>query len=189
LRERCKDVDLIVGCGDLPIWYMEFISSALDARCVYVHGNHDSFEIREEGKIKSQADGWTNLDMSVQTINGLTMAGLQGCVRYKPDAPYQYSQTEQTLRGGVLAARLAVRMLTAKRLDIMVTHAPPHGIHNGLDHAHAGFTVFNRLMDVFKPKLWLHGHQHTNYAPRDATETQVGPTRVINVHPFRVIEI
>lgn len=189
LRERCKDVQLVVGCGDLPIWYMEFIASALDARCVYVHGNHDSFEIQEEGKVKSHADGWTNLDMNVQTIGGLTMAGLEGCLRYKPDAPFQYSQMQQKMRAGVLASRLLTRLLTAKSFDLMVTHSPPYGIHNGVDHAHTGFTSFNWLMETFRPKLWLHGHQHTNYAPRDATETQIGATKVINVHPFRILEI
>lgn len=189
LRERCKDVQLVVGCGDLPIWYMEFIASSLDAPCVYVRGNHDSFEIGESGKIKTDPGGWINLDMNVQTMAGLTMAGLQGCLRYKPDAPYQYSQFEQTARGCLLSARLFTRQLTVKSFDLMVTHSPPFGIHNGADHAHTGFKVFNRMMDAFKPRLWLHGHQHTNYAPRDATETLVGATKVINVHPFRIIEI
>lgn len=189
LRERCKDVRLVVGCGDLPIWYMEFIASALDARCVYVRGNHDSFEIGESGKVKSAPDGWLNLDMRAQTLDGLTMAGLQGSMKYNPDAPYQYTDFEQSARGYVLGARLLARRLAAPSFDLMVTHSPPYGIHNGADHAHTGFKVFNRIMDVFKPRLWLHGHQHSNYAPRDATETLVGATRVINVHPFKIIEI
>ena len=35
------DIDLIVGCGDLPFYYLDFLASALDAPLIYVRGNHD----------------------------------------------------------------------------------------------------------------------------------------------------
>jgi hypothetical protein len=44
------------------------------------------------------------------------------------------------------------------------------------------------LMRTFRPRYLLHGHRHKNYGP-GATETQWGATTVINVHPYRVLDI
>ena len=33
LRERCGDVGLIVGCGDLPYYYLEYVVTVLTNRC------------------------------------------------------------------------------------------------------------------------------------------------------------
>lgn len=41
VRHLFPDIDLIVGCGDLPFYYLDFLTSALDAPLVYVRGNHD----------------------------------------------------------------------------------------------------------------------------------------------------
>ena len=38
-------------------------------------------------------------------------------------------------------------------LDILVTHSPPAGIHDGPDRAHQGFAAFLWLMRTFKPAL------------------------------------
>ncbi|MDP3047030.1 MAG: hypothetical protein Q8O07_06075 [Chloroflexota bacterium] len=44
------------------------------------------------------------------------------------------------------------------------------------------------MMDVFRPRYLLHGHQHRNYGP-GPYETMYGRTQVINVHPYRIIEV
>jgi Icc-related predicted phosphoesterase len=120
----------------------------------------------------------------------ISLAGLEGCNRYKPGAPYQYSQQEMQLRAAWLATRFVVpRMSSGRGVDILVTHSPPLGIHDGTDNAHIGFKAFNWLIETFKPRLLLHGHQHRNYAPQQAGETQVGETRVVNVHPWKILEI
>ncbi|NJM42722.1 MAG: hypothetical protein HC853_19290 [Anaerolineae bacterium] len=120
----------------------------------------------------------------------ISLAGLEGCIRYKPGAPYQYSQQEMQLRASWLSTRFIVpRLTTGRGVDIMVTHSPPFGLHDGTDQAHVGFKAFNTLIETFKPKLLLHGHQHRNYAPQQAGDTQVGETRVVNVHPWKILEI
>jgi Icc-related predicted phosphoesterase len=190
LRARAATVDLVVSCGDLPIWYLEFISSSLDAPCAFVRGNHDTHQIGEGGVIKDEPAGWINLDKTVLRLAGLRVAGLQGCVRYKPDAPYQYSQRRQWARALALFPRLALRRLWRGRgVDVFVAHAPPYGIHNGYDRAHTGFKVYRAIMSLFNPQLLLHGHQHRTYAPSQDTHTRVDGTEVINVHPYRFIEI
>lgn len=43
-RRMFPDIDLIIGCGDLPFYYLDFLTSALDAPLVFVRGNHDGIE-------------------------------------------------------------------------------------------------------------------------------------------------
>jgi hypothetical protein len=41
-------------------------------------------------------------------------------------------------------------------LDVLITHAPPEGIHDG-SGAHAGFRAFRWLIDRFPPRYLIHG--------------------------------
>jgi Icc-related predicted phosphoesterase len=190
LRERVGEIDLVISCGDLPIYYLEYIASSLNAPCAYVRGNHDQYEIGANGLIKTHPGGWQQLDMERHVMAGLALGGLDGCLRYNQDAPYQYSQREQWLRAFVLAARCARARLSGERgIDILVTHAPPYAIHNGNDHAHTGFEAYNWLMRVMKPRFVLHGHQHRNYSPMQTGETEVDGTTVLNVHPCRIFTV
>ena len=187
IKDRVGDVDLVISCGDLPIYYLEFIASSLDRPCVYVRGNHDQYEIGPNGVIKTHPGGWIPLDMTREEVGGLQIGGLDGCLRYNADAPYQYTQQEQWLRAWVLASRCLGPLMARKRaLDILVTHAPPYAIHNGNDHAHTGFHAINWIMRAMKPRFVLHGHQHRNYAMLQSGETEVDGTTVLNVHPYRI---
>ena len=42
VRQRHPDIDLLIGCGDLPYYYLDFLISAMDVPLLYVLGNHDS---------------------------------------------------------------------------------------------------------------------------------------------------
>ncbi len=190
LRERCADVDLVVSCGDLPISYLEFIASSLNKPCYFVRGNHDTYVFSPTGEVTSAPEGWINLDKRVSRCNDVVLAGLEGCIRYKPSAPYQYTQAEQRWRAMMLSRQLWLRQLTRGRgMDVLIAHSPAYGIHDATDHAHVGFQALNWLIDTFKPRLMLHGHQHRNYSPRQTGETHVGDTHVINVHPYRILEL
>ncbi|PJF47154.1 MAG: metallophosphoesterase [Chloroflexi bacterium] len=183
LAERCQDVDVVLSCGDLPNDYLEYISTVLGKPCFYVHGNHDRKDQREP-------EGWINLDLQRYRLGALRLAGLEGSPRYKPAAPFQYTQSDQWLRAFWLARKMAQGLARWGRgADIVISHAPLRGIHDGSDPAHIGFEAFNWLVKAFKPRLWLHGHQHRNYAPMQARETQLGQTLIVNVHPYRVLEL
>ena len=193
LSERCADVDLVISCSDLPNDYLEYIATTLNKPCYYVHGNHDTPPAQPDivtGKLrKTDPEGWLNLDLQRARLDDLRLAGLEGCHRYKPNAPYQYSQSDQWLRAFWLARKLAQGMARWGRgMDIMVTHAPLRDIHDGSDVAHHGFDAFNWLAKSFKPRLWLHGHQHRNYNPLQGGDTRLGETRIVNVHPYRILE-
>lgn len=187
---RLGRIDLILGCGDLPYHYLEYLMTVLGAPLYYVHGNHDSpVEHGSDGSQKTGPEGGENLDRRRVRASGLLLAGLEGCIRYRPDAAHQFTQHEMTLRAAsLLPGMLANRLARGRCLDILVAHSPPLGIHDGKDNAHTGFAAFRHLMRFCGPRYLLHGHQHRTYGP-GPSETRFLQTLVVNVHPYRVLEL
>ncbi len=187
--------DIVLGCGDLPFDYLEYLVSRLDVPLLYVPGNHDpslkppdmtSMPLRPEIPIPGP-QGCINIDGRVIAVHGLHIAGLGGSLRYK-EGPNQYSQGQMGRRA--IRLELSIRLKRVQRgrkLDILVTHAPPFGAAEARDSAHVGFLAFLRLIRNFRPALAVHGHIHP-YG-RVLPERKLGPTRVVNVVPSRVIEI
>lgn len=193
VKERFDDVDLVVGCGDLPNYYLDYVVSMLNVPLSHVPGNHDLAPVYpdpeggHEGRSNRAECG--DIDGMVVEERGLLLAGLGGSIRYRPDGVHQYTQGEMARRVWALAPRLCWnRVRRGRFLDILVTHSPPRGIHDAEDPAHVGFEVFNRFIARFRPRYLLHGHSHV-YRHGATTTTQVGPTTVINVFPYRVIEV
>lgn len=193
VRERFADVDLVVGCGDLPYYYLEYIVSMLNVPLVHVPGNHDlppsAFQPDDPGGCTHIAEGCGNIDGVVMEEQGLLLAGLGGSIRYRPDGVHQYTQGEMARRIMSLTPRLWLNRLRHGRfLDILVTHSPPRGIHDAEDPAHVGFEAFNRFMARFRPRYLLHGHTHI-WRRDTVITTRVGSTSVLNVCPYRMIEM
>ncbi|NOZ72802.1 MAG: metallophosphoesterase [Chloroflexi bacterium] len=183
------DVDLIIACGDLPYYYLEYIVSMLNRPFYYVHGNHDRPEYRSDKRIITEPLGGTNLHQRVCRQNGLLIAGLEGSHRYNANEHYQYTQGEMWSRVLALAPTLLInRLLYGRYLDLMVAHSPPFGIHDGEDRPHIGFHAFLALMRWFKPRYFIHGHQHV-YSNLTITRTRYQHTEVINVYPFKILDL
>jgi hypothetical protein len=188
LKQRFGDVGLVISCGDLPIYYLEYIVSVLNVPLLYVRGNHAREQISSTGETKTEPEGCTDIDGRVAQVRGLLIAGLEGSMRYN-DGPHQYSETEMRFKALGLAPRLYLNRLRRGRfLDILVTHAAPRGIHDGQDLCHLGFTTFVHFMDRYRPRYLLHGHMHV-YTPNVVTETQYRDTQVLNAYRYRVIEV
>lgn len=187
--QRFPDVQLLIGCGDLPFYYLEFLVSALDTFLVYVRGNHDlDPQYTSSGRVLTGAQGGINIHGRTIETGGLLIAGLEGSKRYRPNAPYMYTEGEMTWNVLQLIPRLLWNVSRYGRaLDILVTHAPPFGIHDLSDVAHQGFKIFRAFMRYFRPRYLLHGHIHVyrNDVPRI---TRFLNTTVINVYPYRVFE-
>ena len=79
------------------------------------------------------------------------------------------------------------RLRKGRYLDILITHAPPYGIHDEVDVCHLGFQALLTFMKRFRPRYLLHGHVH-RYG-NEAWRTQYLDTEVINVFPSCVIEL
>lgn len=188
-RERFEDIDLVLGCGDLPPSYLEFIVSSLDVPCFYVPGNHDGQpEHTDYGKTLIHPPGCVNLDGKVRCWNGLVLGGLGGSLWYN-GGPHQYSQRRMFARVYLLLPRLLwYRRLNGYGLDILMTHAPPAGINDGVG-PHAGFAALRWLIERYPPRYLIHGHVHRNYRMGSGFETQVGATTVINTSGYRILEI
>ncbi len=190
IKERFKDIDLIISCGDLPPAYLEFIVSALDLPLYFVHGNHVTKIQDAEGKIKIDPEGAINLHKKIHydEKNDLILAGIEGSLIYSFN-PYQYSQQRMWKMVYSLVPGLILNKAKYGRyLDVFVTHAPATGLHNDDDPAHQGVDAFRWLIDTFKPRLHLHGHIHV-YNPFIPRETQYKETRVINTYGYREIKL
>ena len=206
VKDQYADIDLVLGCGDLPFYYLEYIVTVLNVPLYYVPGNHDRLaQYHADGRVVHRAEGCEPLDKTTACFPnrlytatkaaleacdrpGLLLAGLGGSMRYNQDNAHQYTEGEMLGRAFALAPRLVGnRLRHGRALDILVTHAPPRGIHDAADLAHTGFQTFCTFMDVFRPRLLLHGHSHV-YRNDAVTSTRYKDTQVINVYPYRVID-
>ncbi len=191
VRERFADVELVLSCGDLPFYYLEYVVTMLNVPLYYVLGNHCP-PVRGNFagiKVKPAPGGGVNLDGRVVNHQGLILAGLEGSIRYNQRPYHQYTEGEMRRRVfGLIPHLLIQRLRHGRYLDILLTHSPPLGIHDGQDPAHRGFRVFRWFMEVFRPRYLIHGHQHV-YDPREATESRYHDTWVINAYGYKVLEI
>ena len=79
IRERVGQIDLILACGDLPYYYLEYIVSLLDRPLYYVHGNHDKAILRPSDLNPLSGPpslGWAvNLHQHTRTFPGVAAGG------------------------------------------------------------------------------------------------------------------
>jgi len=181
LRRQYNDIDMIVSCGDMRPSYLDFISSIIGVPLFYVRGNHDEIYTDEP-------PGGINLHGQIVRFGGITMAGLEGSIRYN-NGEIQYTQMQ--MHGKVLGLAPIVmwnRWVRGRGIDLFVTHSPAREIHDGKDFAHRGFDSFLNFMKWFRPRYMLHGHVHT-WDRRKTVRTQFQSTCVLNINPFTVLEL
>ena len=188
VRQRFDEVSLVIGCGDLAYYYLEYVYNALNVPLYYVRGNHDKVVEYSSGGQRTGPSGGVNLHRKVVNYEGLLLAGVEGSLRYRPGM-YQYSHSQMwehvfALIPGMLLNRLA----HGRFLDIFVTHAPPEGIHDKEDLPHQGIKAFRWLLRVFRPAYHFHGHVHI-YRPDEVSLTRFVQTCVINTFGFREIKL
>ncbi|MCG8347909.1 MAG: metallophosphoesterase [Chloroflexales bacterium] len=190
VKQRFDNVQLVLSCGDLPIYYLEFVVTMLGIPCLYVHGNHDGPEETSTGQIIIEPRGCISLEDRSVFHDGLILAGLGGSIRYNHQSNDQYTEQEMTIRVLRLTPRLFFNRLRYGRyLDVLLTHAPPLHIHNGPDYPHRGFQTFLRFMDRFEPRYLIHGHIHLSYGFGSKRRTRYHKTLVVNTAGYRLLEI
>ena len=166
---KLKPYDLILSCGDLDPRYLSFVVTMGRAPLYYIHGNHDH---RYQ---QIPPEGCECIEDRIVCYRGLRILGLGGSMRYNP-GPHQYS--EQQMRRRI--RKLRFKLWRSKGVDIVITHAPPFGIGDGEDLAHTGFDAFLKLMEQYKPKYLIHGHNHLTYNVKLERVCQYCDTQVIN---------
>jgi Icc-related predicted phosphoesterase len=183
-----KDVDMLIGCGDLPYSYLEYLVSTLNVPLFYVPGNHDPQYNPHD--TRTCAEGGLNLDVRVVCQNGLLIGGLGGSIRYRPDGVNQYTQAEAYQRGLRLLLLIWFNRLRYNRdLDLLISHSPPYKIHDDDTHAHQGLKALNMLIRTASPRYHFHGHKHFVRHNLEDSVTHVGRTIVMNIFPYKLIEM
>lgn len=190
ISERLKDIDFVISCGDLPNYYLEFIVSTLNKPLFYVMGNHFNNAIySESGQGSEHPEGCIDLDEKIIDFNNIVLTGFAGSMKYSSTGKYQYTDFQMHLKTLKLRCKLFCRKIFKKRrVNIVVTHAPPFKIHDREDLCHRGFKAFKKLIDWCKPDYFIHGHIHI-YGTATEWKTQVCSTQVINAYGFRIIDI
>lgn len=201
VKERFKDVDLVLSAGDLPMEYLGFLSATLNRPIVFVFGNHNLKSLTLFNKKISlyssielydpelqNTYGATYTGWKITRIKGLLIAGLGGSMRYN-EGENQYTDFQMYLKILKLIPGLLWNKIRYGRfLDILLTHAAPFGIHDQSDLCHRGFKAFLWFMRVFKPKYLIHGHIHL-YDINTKRVERYYQTDVVNAYDHCVIEI
>ncbi len=201
IKERFADIDLVLSAGDLPMDYLGFIVSTLNKPLLFVFGNHNLKDLSyyrpsSEDRMlpRSLADeanasssGATYIGFKTRNENGLIVAGLGGCMRYNRGMN-QFTDFQMRMHMLALLPRLWWnKLIRGRYLDILLTHAPPAGIHDQDDPCHRGFPSFLWFMKTFKPRFLVHGHIHL-YDLNDVRSTRFGDTLVVNAYSHYLID-
>lgn len=189
IDERYQDADLIIACGDLPYYYVEFLVDALKKPVVYVRGNHEAkYELSSNGTQKTAPLGAIDLHKKIINTNGILIGGFEGSIRYRK-GPFMYSQMQMWLMVLKKVPRLLFNKLFHGRfIDILVTHSPPYGIGDKDDLPHQGFKAYVWFLKTFKPKLHFHGHIHL-YDINEKWMQTFEQTRIINAYGIRIMNV
>ncbi|HTX74003.1 MAG TPA: metallophosphoesterase [Rectinemataceae bacterium] len=197
MRERFRDVDLVLSAGDLPMEYLGFVSSMLNCSLVFVSGNHDlepappqpslgrwTEEVRRSD---FRREGAVNAGFRLVREGGLMILGLPGSMLYNY-GPNQYREFGMALRIALMVPRLIFnKIFRGRAVDLVLTHSAPRGIHDRDDPCHRGFRSFLWLMRTFKPRWLVHGHIHL-YDLADVRISQYADTMVVNAFGHWVLD-
>lgn len=177
-KEQFEGIDLIISCGDLKPEYLSFLATLVPVPLLYVHGNHD------DKYDKRPPEGCICIEDRIYNFNGIRILGLGGSYRYK-DGVNQYTELQMARR----IAKLKLKLTINHGFDILVTHSPAYGFHDGEDQCHRGFDSFNRLINTYHPKYFVHGHVHMNYGRQFPRVDEIGDTQVINAFERYILEV
>jgi Predicted phosphoesterases, related to the Icc protein len=200
IKERYKDVDIVISAGDLPMEYLDFIVSSLNKPVYFIFGNHNLNEYplyhktsgprplaHQGGDPDEASHGTTYIGFKTIRDSGLLIAGVSGSLRYNAGLnQYTDGQMKRKLLG-LLPALIMNKIRYGRFLDVLVTHASPEGIHDKSDPCHRGFKSFIWFMRVFKPRFLVHGHIHL-YDLQDIRVSRFLETTVINAYSHYILD-
>lgn len=170
-------IGLIVGCGDLPPEYLARLKAAYDVPLFFVLGNHD---IRHH----ETPHGCTDITGTIVTFGGFSFLGFSGSRWYNGN-PNQYREKEMRAQ----IRRLWFALWRLKRLDVLITHAPPRHIHDAEDRCHRGFVCYRDFIKRYEPRFLVHGHIHRHFDKPQDRVSSVDRTEVINSYGYHIFEI
>jgi len=161
--------EIIITLGDLDFFSLRDLEQIHDIPKIGVYGNHCS------GKYMGPL-GIENMHLETKEVGGILFGGFEGSIRYKttPEA-LMYTDEEAT------------RLLkNFPRVDVMIAHSPPKGLHDEDDPAHFGIEALRTYIEEHHPKYFLHGH---TYVSASTLESMLGETKVVHVFADQVLDL
>lgn len=199
LKQRCRDIDLVLSAGDLELEFYGYIVSVLNKPLFYIFGNHNLkyypyiakkiYQLPyDRNALKSVPSfGSKYIDNKAVKYNGLLIAGLGGSLQYNC-GENQFTEFQMYMKIIKLIPRLFWNKLKYGRyLDILLTHATPLGIHDQPDRCHTGFKAFLWFLKKFQPRFHIHGHIHI-YDINKQRKSKFNNTTVINAYNHVIVD-
>ncbi len=200
IKERFKDIDFVLGAGDLPMDYYGYIVSSLNKNLYFIFGNHNLKYYNQFNEshhfpyetITNKQPSFGSSHISDKVVRdkktGLILAGMGGCSNYNK-GKNQYTETQMYFKLFKLIPRLIWnRIFHGRYLDIFLTHTPPMGYNDRKDVCHRGFKAYLWFLKKFKPTYMIHGHIHL-YDRNEKREVKYNKTRIINVYDYFVLDL
>jgi Icc-related predicted phosphoesterase len=174
-REALGPLDLVIGCGDLPSDYLNFLADAFGVHLVRILGNHDRPVVDEAGGILApEPIRGRVVEAGPLPIFGLSWPG-------RPPRRDEGQAWRQVVRTVLLEA-------LRRRPLIVASHIPPRGAGDvATDDYHIGSPAYRWLLDRLRPPLWLHGH--TPLAGVREWIVTSGATTIVNVTGAVLVEL
>jgi Icc-related predicted phosphoesterase len=170
-------IDLILSCGDLPPEYLTYLVTVFNVPLFYIRGNHDArYDLKPP-------QGCVDLHGRIIVYKDVRIMGLEGCQWYNGGL-LQY--TEKQMARMVLKTKLKIWWNSG--IDIVISHAPPKGVHDRKDICHKGFKCFRGIINRYSPNYFLHGHIHTSFKNTKERKTIINKTQVINTFGYHVFD-
>lgn len=204
IKERFNDIDLVLGAGDLPLYYYEYIISCLNKTLLFVFGNHnlkkynyfkkDFDKLMQDTRsshMKPNYFGSVCIGGKVKYLRKkkLIVAGLGGSINYN-NGKNQYTEFGMFMIILKIIPKLLInRIFRGRYLDILLTHSPPFGLGDKEDRCHRGFKVFKWFIRKFKPQYLIHGHVHLSRCCSNEREIEYEGTKIINCYNHIELEV
>lgn len=180
LTAICRDVELILACGDLAPSYLEYLVNVLNIPLYYVFGNHDT------KTDQTFARGCICIDEKSVKFKNLLIAGLSGSIKYST-GDFMFTEAGMHKKIAKLFPHILMnRIRHGRYMDILITHSPVAGIHENNDPVHKGFNALRAFIKHYRPVLHIHGH---TMVVKEQYKTQYKETTIINTNNYKILDI
>jgi Icc-related predicted phosphoesterase len=171
--------DVIIHAGDITKYgyertvvdFLSWYSKTPYQHKIFIAGNHDYFFEREQQSAKDLLAKYPSiiyLEESGIEIDGVKFWG-------SPYSPRFFDWAFNEDRGKKIRDKW---MKIPHDTNVLITHAPPHGVHDYevAGHKHVGcWDLFDVVTGVVRPKYHIFGHIHEGFGM-----TTIGATTFIN---------
>lgn len=144
--EANADCDACFFLGDHDSRDLKRILSIIPPeKCYGIPGNHDNWDVYRD-------TGITDIHGKCIELDGVTIAGLGGSIRYKNHPTRAMLSQEEA--AGVLSG------LPDEHIDLLFTHSPAYSFDPEADPAHEGFRAIDAFVREKQIPYHLFGHIH-----------------------------